>query len=234
MELPSIRPVTRLVDSVRKALRTAILDGTLPPGSPLSVPDLSRRLQVSRSPIREAVLQMVADGLAVERPRRGVAVASIAPQDVVEIHVIREALEALSARLCAARIDEKGLADLEAILERQKECVRQNDGDGYFETNAAFHSLIARYSGNQRLQEILAVLSVQMQMGLRQVAGHPDQQRLGLKEHRLVLDAIRAGASARAEKLMRSHMTYTKQRLLQRIDALETTAAGKASRARPA
>ncbi|WP_175597234.1 GntR family transcriptional regulator [Peristeroidobacter soli] len=217
MDLPGLQPVGRIVDSVRATLRAAILDGSLPAGSPLSVPELSRRLQVSRSPVREALLQMVADGLAVERPRRGVVVASVAPDDLLQIHEIREALEALCARLCATRIDKQGLKQLSDILERQSECVRRDDADGYFDTNAQFHATIASYSGNPRLQGILEGLAVQMQMGLREVASRPDQQRLGLLEHQRVLQALRSGAAERAEKLMSSHISDTKERLMQRL-----------------
>jgi DNA-binding GntR family transcriptional regulator len=217
MELSGLRPVGRIVDSVRATLRAAILDGTLPAGFPLSVPELSRRLQVSRSPVREALLQMVADGLAVERPRRGVVVASVAPDDVLQIHEIREVLEALSAKLCATRIDSAGLQELSDILDRQSECVQRSDANGYFHTNAQFHATIARYSGNARLQSILDVLEVQMQMGLREVASRTEQQRLGLQEHRRVLQALRRGAAAQAEKLMRTHISDTKERLKQRV-----------------
>lgn len=227
MELSGIQPVGRIVDSVRATLRAAILDGTLPAGFPLSVPELSRRLQVSRSPVREALLQMVADGLAVERPRRGIVVASVAPDEVLQIHEIREALEALSARLCAGRIDKDGLKELEEILARQAESVRRNDADGYFHTNAQFHATIARYAGNPRLQSILEALEIQMKMGLREVATRSEQQRLGLQEHQKVLQALRSGVAEQAEKRMRSHIHDTKERLKQRL-------AAPAAAARPA
>ena len=92
--LPALKPSERIVDSVHAALRAAILDGSLAPGQALSVPELSRQLDVSRSPVREAVLALVADGLAVEQPRRGAAVAEIAAADMLEIHEVREGVEA--------------------------------------------------------------------------------------------------------------------------------------------
>jgi DNA-binding GntR family transcriptional regulator len=75
------------------------------------VPELARRLNVSRSPIREAGLQLVSEGLAVEQPRRSVVVAMIELNDVLDIHEIREFVEALSARLCADRIDAEGIPE---------------------------------------------------------------------------------------------------------------------------
>ena len=87
-------PAIRIVDAVQDMLREAIFGGTLRAGEALSVPELARRLNVSRSPVREAVLGLVAQGLAVEQPRHGVVVATISADDLVAIHEVREFLEA--------------------------------------------------------------------------------------------------------------------------------------------
>src|SRR5437764_1630248 len=99
--LTVLKSPTRIVDSVQATLRDAILDGALRAGEPLSVPELARRLNVSRSPVREAVLGLVAQGLAVEQPRRGVVVATVDPADLLAIHEVRVFLEAGAASLCA-------------------------------------------------------------------------------------------------------------------------------------
>src|SRR6478609_5245849 len=97
-ELAALAPSGRIVDAVQESLRQAIFAGALRAGEALSVPELARRLNVSRSPVREAVLGLVAQGLAVEQPRRGVVVATIAADDLVAIHEVREFLEAGAAR----------------------------------------------------------------------------------------------------------------------------------------
>src|SRR5262245_31896745 len=137
--LPQLSPATRIVDTVQDTLREAILSGSLRAGEQLSVPELARRLNVSRSPVREAVLGLVAQGLAVEQPRRGVVVATIAPDDLVAIHEVREFLEAGAARLCAQRIDEAGVERLKKIIAEQQRAVKDHDADGYFRTNAELH-----------------------------------------------------------------------------------------------
>src|SRR4051794_41113354 len=95
-------PVRRTVDAVRAALQDAIRTGALKPGDALSVPELARRLNVSRSPVGEAVLHLVADGFAVEQPRRGVALRALDEAELAQIHEMREVLEGLAARRCAA------------------------------------------------------------------------------------------------------------------------------------
>jgi DNA-binding GntR family transcriptional regulator len=212
-DLPTLRPAVRIVDAVHEALRDAILSGSLVSGSQLSVPDLARRLDVSRSPVREAVLQLVAEGLAVEQPRKGVVVATIEAGDIIEIHEIREFVESLSARLCAERIEKTALQNIEQILVRQTESVKNNDAQGYFETNIAFHSAIADAGRNYRLKEIISALENQMRIGLRFISSDPEQRRAGLAEHTKILAAIRSKKADLAESLMREHIARTKNNL---------------------
>lgn len=212
-DLQPLRPATRLVDAAHESLREGILSGALPPGQQLSVPDLARKLNVSRSPIREAVLQLVSDGLAVEQPRKGVVVATIEINDVLEIHEIREFVEALSARLCAERIDADGVVELRAIVERQEKCVAKDDAAGYFQTNAAFHEAIGRFSRNNRLHEILISLEGQMRIGLQRVSSEGEQRRRGVAEHAQIVNAIEKRDGDQAERLMREHIAKTRKRL---------------------
>lgn len=215
--LPALKPAGRIVDSVHAALRAAILDGSLAPGQPLSVPELSRQLDVSRSPVREAVLALVSDGLAVEQPRRGAAVAAVEPRDLLEIHEAREGVEAQAARLCAERAGDAVLRRLTEVLERQRGVVERNDADGWFATNADFHRLVAEGAGNRRLSQVVLALEGQMRLGLRRVSSDREQRRRGLAEHRAVLDAIAAREPEPAERLMREHIRRTKEMLARRL-----------------
>jgi len=215
--LPVLKPAERIVDSVHAALRAAILDGALAPGQPLSVPELSRQLDVSRSPVREAVLALVSDGLAVEQPRRGVIVAAVEPADLLEIHEVREGVEAQAARLCAERANDAVLHRLAEVLERQHGVVERDDANGWFATNADFHRLVAEGAGNRRLSQVVLALEGQMRLGLRQVSSDREQRRRGLAEHRAVLDAIAAREPEPAEWLMREHIRRTKETLARRL-----------------
>jgi DNA-binding GntR family transcriptional regulator len=210
--LPTLSPAGRIVDAVQDALREAIMVGTLRAGEQLSVPELARRLNVSRSPVREAVLGLVAQGLAVEQPRRGVVVATIAAEDLVAIHEMREFLEAGAARLCANRIDRAGAERLRTILAEQKRAVKERDADGYFRTNAELHRAIALGAGNQRLEQVLLVLENQMRIALHRVADDAGHMRAGHEEHVAVVEAIAAGNAEVAEQAMRRHIANTIER----------------------
>ena len=211
--LPALKQSERIVDSVHAALRAAILDGSLTPGQALSVPELSRQLDVSRSPVREAVLALVADSLAVEQPRRGVAVAEIEAADMLEIHEVREGVEAQAARLCAERAGPAVLHRLAELQQQQGAVVERSDAPGWFQTNADFHRLVAAGAGNRRLSETVLVLEGQMRLGLRQVSSDRNQRRRSLAEHRAILDAITGRKPDAAERLIRGHIRRTRETL---------------------
>lgn len=203
----------RVVDEAVAALRWAILSGDLLPGERLSVPALSARLGVSRSPVREAVLALAAEGLAVESPRRGVVVAALGPGDADAIHEVRGPLEGLAARLAAERGPRGPLRDrLGAILGEQAAAVAAQDEHGFFRTNAAFHRAIAAGSGNPELLRLLGSLEGRMALALRRVAATPRHRRAALDEHRGVAEAVGAGNGDEAEAAMRAHLAATRRR----------------------
>jgi DNA-binding GntR family transcriptional regulator len=212
-DLPQLAPATRIVDAVQDTLRDAIFGGSLRAGEPLSVPELARRLNVSRSPVREAVLGLVAQGLAIEQPRRGVVVATIEARDLVAIHEVREFLEAGAARLCAKRIDKTGVDRLRRILADQQRAVKQKDAAGYFRTNSELHAAIAAAAGNGRLEQILRTLENQMRIALHRVASDERHMRSGYDEHRRVVEAIAAADENAADQAMRAHIANTISRL---------------------
>ena len=216
--LAALKPTTRIVDSVHAALREAILGGALSPGQALSVPELARQLDVSRSPVREAVLALVADGLAVEQPRRGVAVVEIAAADLLEIHEVREGVEGQAAKLCAERVARPILRALADVLARQAAIVERDDAAGWYETNAEFHGLIAEGACNRRLAEVLLALQRQMRLGLHSISSEPEQRRCGLGEHQAILKAIKAREATSAERLMRDHIRCTRTTLARSLE----------------
>lgn len=202
----------RVVDEAIAALRRAILAGDLTPGEKLSVPALSARLGVSRSPVREAVLALAAEGLAVENPRRGVAVAEIGPDEANAIHEAREPLEGLSARLAAERGPSDLPARLDAILAEQAKAIADHDEGCFFDTNAAFHATVAAAASNPELVRLLGTLEGRMALALRRVAAKPGHREAALQEHMTVVDAIRRRNGEAAEASMRSHLAATRVR----------------------
>jgi DNA-binding GntR family transcriptional regulator len=200
----------RLIDAVHRELRAAILSGDPAPGRQLSVPELSRQLGVSRGLVREAVLQLVADGLAEERPRRGVVVATIGPAEFRHIHQIREVLEGLAARLCAEGATEQLIGKLRAALDDQRQAMAAADSAGYTDTDRRFHSLLADACGNPMLAAFIERLHAQMQLALSLVAEAPQHRQHGHDELTRVLQAVCDRDPEAAEAAMRAHIRRTR------------------------
>lgn len=225
-EFPTAPP-ERIVDTAYRTIRDAILDRRLEPGEQLSVPELSRRLGFSRSPVREAVSQLVAEGIACEEPRKGASVARLGPKELFEIHEVREPLEGLAARMYALRVGSEGVSELGRILDRQAEAVATGDSDAYWETDREFHEQLARSCGNERLERFLGSLHAQMRVALRIVAQSSEHIKKGHGEHRAVLDAIEECDPERAEELMRAHIAGTRARLRDAIESEDPRATSK-------
>tara|TARA_R110002110_G_scaffold54129_9_gene155576 strand:- start:3470 stop:4159 length:690 start_codon:yes stop_codon:yes gene_type:complete len=211
----AVETSTRLVDTIVEKLRDAIVGGDLLPGTALSVPALARALDVSRSPVREAVLQLVGDGLAVEQPRKGVVVATIDHEDLVRIHEIREYMEAAAARYCAERIERTGIDALQKVLIRQKQAVVEHDSQAYYETNADLHRLIAGNSNNPPLALMLSRFEGQMAIALQRISSSPAHMREAFQEHEEIVAQIRTGNGDKAELAMRHHIAGTLARVKQ-------------------
>src|SRR6185437_15739266 len=108
-----------LRDWVFECLRPSIVSGDLTPGQRIVEADLAKQLEVSKSPVREAILQLKQDGLVIDAPKgRGVVVAPLKPSDVREIYSVREAMEMLAARTLAALGQTERLTSLRTILDR--------------------------------------------------------------------------------------------------------------------
>src|SRR5579884_3942558 len=117
-----------LRDWVFDCLRTSIVSGDLAPGQRIVEADLAKQLEVSKSPVREAILQLKQDGLVIDAPKgRGVVVAPLKPTDVREIYAVREALETLAARALAASPRPDRTAALQAIADRMRQALAEGD-----------------------------------------------------------------------------------------------------------
>lgn len=213
MKLQPIGPNHRITDVVFNTLRDAILSGELPAGYQLSVPKLARELGVSRSPVREAVLQLASHGLGHAEPRKGVIVARLDDEAMIGLHEIREVLEGLSARRAAARIDEQQIVDLRNLLNTQSRAREDGNRQLYVKTDQAFHDRVAAISGDERLCQLLKTLTEQMRLNMSVAMSRRGHIEGGHIEHLAVLEALAARDPAGAEERMRRHIRNARQRV---------------------
>jgi DNA-binding GntR family transcriptional regulator len=195
-----------LAEQAYVALRDAILSHQLPPGTRLSVPDMARRLGVSRSPAREAIARIAYEGLAQVEPNRGAVVSDIRPEDLVEIYSLREVLEGLACRLASRRLDDRTVARLRRILDDHEAAVAAGDLERHYALDQAFHAAVREIAGHQRLIESLDRLQGQIRVAMYTTHRSPGGTPQALAEHRTILEALVSADPERAEQAGRAHI----------------------------
>ena len=196
-------------DRAYAAIRQAIAGGSYDAGQPLREEELAESAGVSRTPVREALRRLDAEGLVELLPNRGARVAGWSGHDVDEIFELRVQLEGHGARLAALHATAADLAELRLLCERMEAEVA-GCGRGRFdritETNNAFHRALLDAGGNRRLASVVAAV---VQRALVERTFHlysPDQLVRSCAHHREILDAVAAGDADWAEAAMRTHV----------------------------
>jgi len=208
-----------LTETVHHPLREEIFTGTLAPGAPLSVPALASRLDVSRSPVRESVQQLIHEGLAVYTPRAGARVAVLDDRTMRSLLEVREVLEGLATRQAVAHATVADLAELRGMLVEQEAALGEPaDPRRDQDMDMAFHTRIRVLSGNAPLEDSLRRLHLQGYLYRSATWGQDRDRRFAVVEHRRMLEAIEAGDAAGAEAAARAHVGGLCVRLMRRPD----------------
>src|SRR5580698_11510907 len=144
-------------DAVHRVLRQAVVDGSIAPGERLRSDALANELRVSRTPVREALRKLEAEGL-VAPSGSGLIVRALSEQDLTELFYVREALEGMAARLAAENATRSEIADIKELLEDMETVRRRGDVDALRGLTGEFHQLVCRASHNDRLLQSLKTL----------------------------------------------------------------------------
>ncbi|MEO5666260.1 MAG: GntR family transcriptional regulator [Nocardioides sp.] len=205
----------RLADQVYDVLRGRILDRSLVPGDRLSVPLLASELDLSRSPVREAVQRLVVEGLAEEQLHRGARVAGVDAADLADVFAVRQTLEGLAASLAVAG-DTAGLVTvLRASIADHTAAIAADDEKAILAADQAFHQALLTAAHNPHLDRALGPLLGRAQIAM--LSGDLSRwPRKALAEHKAILAAIRAGDAGAAETAARDHVAAVLARHLSR------------------
>ncbi|MEM9163777.1 MAG: GntR family transcriptional regulator [Cyanobacteria bacterium P01_F01_bin.4] len=220
---PRIKRSKSLSEQVYTALRTGILTGELMPGNRLIETQLTEWLDVSRTPLREALRQLQKEGLVTADPNGGLRVTTISATDAAELYDCRLALEQLSVAGACEQASDLQLKTLEQYVIQAED---RNLQDSQMQTllqlldlDYQFHHLIAESSGNRRLVSLLAQLFDAMALLRIQTLQHnPSVLEIRL-EHRQIYEAIAQREAAAATKAIRSHLLASKTRVVEEIQS---------------
>ncbi|EJL9421325.1 GntR family transcriptional regulator [Vibrio cholerae] len=207
-------------ENLTEYLIEAIVEGQLAPGSKISEPELAKQFQVSRGPLREALMRVEGLGLIERIPHIGARVIQLSPTKLVELYAVREALEGMAARLAARNITEIELAGLESLLSTHSTHIDQVEGASYFHQQGDFdfHYRIIQASRNHQLIGLLCdELYHLLRMYRYQSPRSHSRPVEALEEHKFILRAIRQRDEELAEMLMRRHISRSRQLIEQQI-----------------
>lgn len=210
---------------LRQSIEERIATGKLLPGHPLDETELAKEFNVSRTPIREALIQLASMGLVEVRPRRMAVVADVPAQRLVEMFEVMSEIEAMSARLAARRMSAEEHAQLLAAHHSCREACEANDADEYFYRNEAFHDCIYVGSHNAFLIEQARSLHRRLRPYRRLQLRVRNRVANSYAEHEEVVKALIAGEGERAAELLRNHIMIQGQRFADLIASLSQLSA---------
>ncbi|MGL6111607.1 MAG: GntR family transcriptional regulator [Rubrivivax sp.] len=215
MNAPKRAASSTLVDEAYEQIRRRILDNAWPPGHRALEQEVALTLGMSRTPVREALMRLQAEGLVEVIPRHGVRVLPVSPNDMREIYLILTALECMAAELLAQRKPtDKELEPLVAATKAMDKALKAEDLDAWAAADERFHAYLVELAGNRHLQA--TVLNYwdrahRARMFTLRLRPKPVNST---KEHMQMVERLRAGDAAGAAAVTRAHRERVNRELV--------------------
>ena len=202
-----------LHQEVASQLRDEIFAGTLAPGSFIDELAQCARLDISRTPLREALKVLTAEGLMRHEPRRGCFVSEVTEQDLDDIFPVIALLEGRCAYEAARRASDADLLALSALHDQLQAHAKAGRITDYYATNFVIHEAIILLANNRWLSQSIADLRKILKLSRLQSLGAPGRVKQSLYEHMTVFAALKSRDSEGAEAAMRTHLTRQREAL---------------------
>ncbi|MEN3793624.1 GntR family transcriptional regulator [Fulvimarina sp. MAC3] len=212
---------------IRDCLEQEILTGERLPGQRLDEQAIARRFAVSRTPVREALQQLVATGLVELQPYRGAFVKEVSLSELVQMLEVMAELEGMAGRLAASRADDEALERLKISLAACEEAASSGDPDTYYAENSVFHEAIYDGCGNQFLASEVKRLHQRLKAYRRLQLRVPKRIGQSLEEHRRIVDAIVGGKPRAAELELKKHISVQGERFTEFVNTMNRSAAAE-------
>ena len=197
------------------AIENAILDGEYKDGDSLNELKLSKELGVSRTPVREALMQLELEGLVRNVPNKGAVVIGVTEQDIHDIYEIRIRIEGLAARLCAENITDDELRALEQIVYLQEFYLLKNDTEQIWKLDGDFHKIIYDASRSRPLRFTLSNFHNYIKKARDISVQTEGRAEKTVAEHRAILDAIKEHNGSLSEQLTAKHISNAEDNLFE-------------------
>lgn len=190
-------------------VRAGILSGELPPGTLLAEKDLAERLDISRTPVRQALRRLLQEDLLEVGYRRQLAVRAVSPEVRHEVFLVRAALERISVQEACQQMPIEEIDELRLLLMRQKRAIDAGDTSQLIELDEEFHQRIASGGNLPTVVRFLAHLRAFIRLMGIEALSKPGRAEAVLEEHEQIVDALEARDAKAAEAAMASHLDHT-------------------------
>ena len=204
---------------VYEDLYTQIRTGALAPGTPLREDVLTRTYGVSRTPVREALQRLAHDGLLERTSSQRIAVRRLTADQVRDVYPVIAVLEGLGARLAAKNITEKEMTEIDGLHQAMIEGAARGDREVIQRSNVQLHSVVLRATGNEVLVQEVNRFRAITERFRSVVLILPQRPNRSIQDHQELIEALRARDGARAEIIMRKHVTSAEELLLSVLEA---------------
>lgn len=202
-------------EHVYRRLRDAIQQGQFKAGDRLMEIEIADWLKVSRTPVRDALRRLEAEGMLQHAAHKGLVVARLDRQAVMELYVMRETLEGTAARLCARHASDMEILELVELIDREREL--RNDPEAVARHNRHFHEAIHRGAHNRYLEKSLAAVNDSMWLLGKPLMLLPHRAEQALSEHARLVKAIQRRDPDAAEQAAREHVRAAQRERLKRL-----------------
>ncbi|HZC96789.1 MAG TPA: GntR family transcriptional regulator [Bradyrhizobium sp.] len=204
-----------LHEDVVGRVRAMLLEGEIPPGARIPERDLCEKLQISRTPLREALKVLAAEGLVQLLPNRGSRAAKLTDKDMHDLFEVCQGLEALAGELACERITDAEIADIAAAHAAMARHYRDNELLQYYRCNRCIHEAIIAGAGNPVLSGLYDSVTARIRRARYVTPMTPDRWALALQEHEAILNALQRRDGVGLAHILRAHLRHKREEVLQ-------------------
>lgn len=221
---------TGLHDQVAARLRTMLVEGSIAPGAKLNERELSGQLGVSRTPLREAIKLLAAEGLVDLLPNRGAVAVRLTEADIANTFEVLAMLEGMAGELAAQRITEAELAEIRALHYEMLACFTRGDLSGYYGFNARIHTAINAAAKNPLLSATYRSINARVQSLRFSTNQNAQKWKKAVAEHEQMLDALAVRDGVAMREILIAHLQRKRDTVLELLRASDLAAPAAARR----
>jgi DNA-binding GntR family transcriptional regulator len=196
-------------------VRTMLLEGEIPPGARIPERELCEKLEISRTPLREALKVLAAEGLVQLLPNRGSRAAKFTDKDMRDLFEVCQGLEALAGELACERISDAEIAAIADSHAAMVEHYRNRDLIQYYRCNRAIHEAIIAAAGNPALSGLYESVTARIRRARYVTPMTPPRWALAVQEHEAILNALRRRDGVALAHILRTHLRHKRNEVLQ-------------------